>query len=87
MLLLLTGRDSVLPLPIDRIEMGQILPTEVKSPGFPRGNALAPPEAVLSCEPSSLWLVELSPRRAARLAAKTCKKMYEGVFDRLSRIL
>jgi hypothetical protein len=84
MLLLLAGRDRALPLQSDRIEMSQVLPPKVKSPGFQRDNALVPPEAALTCEPSSLWFVELSPRRVTRLATKTYKKVYEGIFDRLS---
>ena len=71
----------------DRVVMSQVLPTELKSLGFLCGNASAIPGAVLVRDPSSLWFVELSARRATRLATKTYKKVHEGIFDRLSRIL
>jgi len=71
----------------DRIVMSQVLPPEVKSLGFLCGNALAIPEAVLVRAPSSMWFLKLSARRATRLATKTYRKVSEGIFDRLSRIL
>ena len=71
----------------DRIVMSQVLPPEVKSPGFLCGNALAIPETVLVRDPSSMWFVKLSARRTAPFATETYKKVYEGTFDRLSRIL
>jgi len=71
----------------DRIVMRQAFPPAFEPPRFLCGNALAIPETVLVRDPSSMWFVKLSARRITRLATKTYKKMYEGIFDRLSRIL
>ncbi|MEO6191494.1 MAG: hypothetical protein ABIS20_00665 [Thermoanaerobaculia bacterium] len=71
----------------DRVVMRQVFPPAFKPLGFLCGNALAIPETVLVRDPSSMWFVKLSAIRATRLATKTYKKVYESIFDRLSRIL
>ena len=71
----------------DRIVMRQAFPPAFEPPRFLCGNALAIPETVLVRDPSSMWFVKLSARRTAQFATETYKKIYEGTFDRLSRIL